>query len=55
MQPLNDIVLARALRISLAHHRALMRAFLDELARVRMEIRDAAAIRAHTRAFAAQP
>ncbi|ESX53166.1 hypothetical protein X760_30050 [Mesorhizobium sp. LSHC422A00] len=55
MQPLHDIQLARVLRASLAHQRAQMRALLDELARVRMEIRDAAAFRAHMRACATQP
>lgn len=47
---LNEIELARALRAALAHQRALMGALLDELARVRMEIRDASAMRYHVRA-----
>lgn len=46
----NEIELARALRASLAQQRAVMRALLDELARLRMEVRDAAAMRYHVRA-----
>lgn len=46
----NEIVLARALRASLAHQRARMRVLLDELARLRMEARDASAFRYHVRA-----
>ncbi|ESX85345.1 hypothetical protein X756_22675 [Mesorhizobium sp. LSHC412B00] len=51
----NHVVLSRVLRASLAHQRAQMLASLAELARVRTEIREAAAIRAHLRACATQP
>lgn len=46
---LNELVIARALRVSLADQRARMAALLGDLVRIRLEIRDAAAVHAHIR------
>jgi hypothetical protein len=53
--PFNEIDLARALRASLTNERLRMRELLEDIARVRMQVRDAAAIRADRRAGAHRP
>ncbi|ESY91947.1 hypothetical protein X738_28145 [Mesorhizobium sp. LNHC209A00] len=50
-----EIELARAIRVSLAHQRARMFALLSDLADLRVDLIDSAAIRAHMRAGATQP
>lgn len=51
--PFNEIELARVLRASLTHHLVRMVVLRGEIAQLRMEIRDATAIRAHVRAASA--
>lgn len=48
----NDIEVARALRVSLANHRARMAALLADLVLAQIEVIHAAAVRAHMRGSA---
>ncbi|ESY84213.1 hypothetical protein X739_22305 [Mesorhizobium sp. LNHC220B00] len=53
--PLNEIELAWALRVALAHELARTRVLIEELAQLQTEVRAASAIRYHARALPIDP